>query len=152
MDEALWARAVAIEDFQQLRPTPGAAPSERTRIYITYDDEAIYVGARMLRADPSSIPRMMSRRDGQANAEKITIVFDPQMDRRTGVGFGVSSAGVRSDFRHTQDEEMRGRESQFDPVWAAARTSTPPAGRRRCGSRSRSCASPRATCSAGACR
>ena len=74
----------------------------------------------MLRTDPSSIPRMMSRRDGSANAERITIVFDPQLDRRTGVGFGVSSAGVRSDFRHTQDEEMRGRESQFDPVWAAA--------------------------------
>ncbi len=120
MDEAMWAQAVAIDDFEQLRPTPGAAPSERTRIHIMYDDEAIYVGARMLRADPSSIPRMMSRRDGSANAEKITVVFDPQLDRRTGVGFGVTSAGVRSDYRHTQDQEMSGRESQFDPVWAAA--------------------------------
>jgi hypothetical protein len=120
MNEPLWAQARVIDDFEQLRPTPGAAPSERTRIYIVYDNDAIYVGARMLRADPASIPRMMSRRDGQANAEKITVVFDPQMDRRTGVGFGVSSAGVRSDFRHTRDEEMGGRESQFDPVWVAA--------------------------------
>lgn len=120
MNEPLWAQASVIEDFEQLRPTPGAAPSERTRIYIVYDDDAIYIGAQMLRRDPSSVPRMMSRRDGQANAEKITIVFDPQMDRRTGVGFGVSAAGVRNDFRHTQDEEMRGRESQFDPVWGAA--------------------------------
>ena len=32
MDEALWASAIAIEDFEQLRPTPGAAHSERTRI------------------------------------------------------------------------------------------------------------------------
>lgn len=120
MNEPIWARASVIEDFTQLRPTPGAAPSERTRIYIVYDDEAIYVGARMLRDDSSSVPRMMSRRDGFANAEKITVVFDPQMDRRTGVGFGVSSAGVRSDFRHTADNEMHGRESQFDPVWGAA--------------------------------
>lgn len=120
MNEPLWAQASVIEDFEQLRPTPGAPPSERTRIYIVYDDEALYIGAQMLRRDPSSVPRMMSRRDGSANAEKITIVFDPQMDRRTGVGFGVSAAGVRNDFRHTQDEEMRGRESQFDPVWGAA--------------------------------
>ncbi|MFN0098077.1 MAG: DUF5916 domain-containing protein [Gemmatimonadaceae bacterium] len=120
MNEPLWAQAKVIEDFTQLRPTPGAAASERTRVYIVYDDDAIYVGAQMLRVDPSSVPQMMSRRDGQANAEKITVVFDPQLDRRTGVGFGVSAAGVRSDFRHTQDEEMRGRESQFDPVWMAA--------------------------------
>lgn len=120
MDEPIWATATAIDDFEQLRPTPGAPPSERTRVYITYDHDAIYVGARMLRADPSSIPRMMSRRDGSANAEKITVVFDAQLDRRTGVGFGVTSAGVRSDYRHTQDQEMSGRESQFDPVWAAA--------------------------------
>lgn len=120
MDEPLWARAIAIEDFTQLRPTPGAAASERTRVYIMYDDEAIYIGARMLRVDPTSVPRMMSRRDGQANAERITVTFDPQLDRRTGVGFGVSAAGVRSDFRHTQDDDFRGRESQFDPVWAAA--------------------------------
>ena len=120
MDEPLWAQASIIEDFTALRPTPGAAPSERTRIYIVYDDDAIYIGAQLLRRDPSSVPRMMSRRDGMAAAEKITVVFDPQLDRRTAVGFGVSAAGVRSDFRHTQDEEMRGRESQFDPVWAAA--------------------------------
>jgi hypothetical protein len=32
------------------------------------------------------------------------------------------AAGVRSDYRHTQDDEMRGRESQYDPVWDAAAT------------------------------
>ena len=120
LDEALWSSLKPVDDFTQQRPKPGAAPSERTQVFIAYDDAAIYVGARMLRTDPSKIARNMSRRDGMSNSERISVIFDPQLDRRTGVGFGVSAAGVRSDYRHTQDNSMMGRESQFDPVWTAA--------------------------------
>ncbi len=120
LDDEVWKRANAIDDFSQQRPVPGAAPTERTIVYLAYDDQALYVGARMLRERPELIVRNLSRRDGMGNAERLTITLDPQRDRRTGVGFGVSASGVRSDFRHTQDEDMRGRESQFDPVWAAA--------------------------------
>ena len=120
LDEAIWKSAVAINDFSQQRPVPGADPTERTIVYFVYDDQALYVGARLLRQRPNQIIRNMTRRDGMGSAERLTITIDPQRDRRTGVGFGVSAAGVRSDFRHTQDEDMRGRESQFDPVWSAA--------------------------------
>ncbi len=120
LDEALWSRAVRIDDFTQQRPTPGAEASERTEMYLVYDNEALYVGARMLRQDPSRILRALNRRDGMGAAERITITLDPQRDRRTGVGFGVTAAGVRSDFRHTQDDDRMGRESQFEPVWTAA--------------------------------
>jgi hypothetical protein len=119
IDDAAWARAVRIDDFLQQRPTEGSEPTERTEVYLLYDEEALYVGARMHRARPQEISRTVTRRDGFGNAERLVITLDPQLDRRTGVGFGVSVAGVRSDFRHTQDDEMRGRESQFDPVWLA---------------------------------
>lgn len=122
LDEPLWQRAQPVDRFTQQRPVPGKGATERTEVYFVYDNEALYVGARMHRADPSAISRTMTRRDGFGNAERITITLDPQQDRRTGVGFGVSAAGVRSDFRHTQDDDMRGRESQFDPVWTAAAT------------------------------
>ena len=122
LDEPLWARAKVIDSFTQQRPTPGGAATERTQIYLVYDNDALYVGARMLRQTPSAIAKTMTRRDGFGNAERLNIILDPQLDRRTGVGFGVTAAGVRSDFRHTQDEDMRGRESQFDPVWTAAAT------------------------------
>lgn len=123
LDDDLWKTVPVIEDFRQRQPLEGADPTERTQVYLAYDNEALYVGARMLRVDPTTVSRTMTRRDGFGNAERFTITLDTQRDRRTGTGFGVSSAGVRSDFRHTQDDDMRGRESQFDPVWtAAART------------------------------
>ena len=119
LDEAVWGRLPAIDDFTQGRPKPGAAPTERTQVYLAYDDEALYIGARLWRVKPENIARGMSRRDGMTNVERFTITLDPQRNRRTGVGFGISAAGVRSDQQHTQDADREGRESQFDPVWTA---------------------------------
>ncbi|NCW45407.1 MAG: hypothetical protein EBV77_08030 [Gemmatimonadaceae bacterium] len=120
LDEALWAGVRPIDDLVQRQPREGAAPTERSEIFIAYDDEALYIGARLHRVRPQEISRTFTRRDGFGNAERLNIIIDTQRDRRTAVGFGISAAGVRSDFRHTQDEEMRGRESQFDPVWNAS--------------------------------
>ncbi|MCL4212692.1 MAG: carbohydrate binding family 9 domain-containing protein [Gemmatimonadales bacterium] len=119
LDEPVWARITPVEDFTQSRPVPGGAPTERTSFYVAYDDDALYIAARLWRQDPSRIARGMSRRDGMTNVERFTVTLDPQRDRRTGVGFGISAAGSRSDHRHTQDSDREGRESQFDPVWTA---------------------------------
>lgn len=117
LDDAAWTGVTAIEDFEQQRPIEGATPSERTRVFVRYDDDAIYIGARMYRADPGQILRSVSRRDGSANAEHLQITFDTHRDRRTGYAFVISAAGVRGDFHHSADDEHRGRESQYDPVW-----------------------------------
>ncbi|MGQ0764389.1 MAG: DUF5916 domain-containing protein [Gemmatimonadota bacterium] len=120
LDDEPWKLATAITEMVQQRPIEGGEPSERTEIRIAYDEGALYIGARMYRTDPDRIPRSVTRRDGQSNAERITITLDTQLDRRTGVAFGITAAGVRHDFRHTRDEDFMGRESQFDPVWEAA--------------------------------
>ncbi len=123
LDASEWSRAQVIADLVQQRPVEGEAPTERTEVWLLFDDEALYVGARMHRAKPQDISRTVTRRDGQGNAERIAITLDPQLDRRTGVGFSVSVAGVRSDWRHTRDDDDQGRESQFDPVWTGAAAS-----------------------------
>ncbi len=120
LDDAVWTRIPAIEDFVQRQPFEGQVATEGTQVYLAYDDDAIYVGARLKRVNPKSIERAVTRRDGNGTAERFTVTFDPQMDRRTGVGFSVSVAGVRSDYRHTKDADGDGREYQFDPVWSAA--------------------------------
>jgi len=120
LDDAIWSTVSPVSDLVQRQPREGAEPTERTEVYIAYDDEAIYIGARLHRKRPEEISRTFTRRDGFGNAERLNIIFDTQQDRRTAVGFGISAAGVRSDFRHTQDDDMRGRESQFDPVWNAS--------------------------------
>ena len=100
-------------------PNEGAAPSEATEVRIVYDDDALYVGARLRRTNPTAIRTSVTRRDGDSDAEVFTVSLDTYLDRRTAYSFSISSGGVRGDFYHSQDSEDSGREAQFDPVWAA---------------------------------
>ncbi len=119
MDEAAWNDAPPIRDFVQKIPIEGAPPSVATEVRILYDDAAIYVGARLMRPDPQSIRRSVTRRDGDSDAEVFTVSLDPYHDRRTAYAFSISSGGVRGDAYHAQDSEDSGREPQFDPLWMA---------------------------------
>jgi hypothetical protein len=119
LEDAAWQRAAVIGDFVQKIPVEGASPSVATEVRILYDDHGLFVGARMLRPDPSAIRTSITRRDGESDAEVFTISLDPYLDRRTAYSFSVSSGGVRGDAYHSQDSEDSGREAQYDPIWSA---------------------------------
>jgi hypothetical protein len=119
LDDGAWRAAPTISDFVQKIPNEGAEPSVITEVQLVYDDDALYVGARMRRRDPQAIRTSVTRRDGESDAEVFTISLDTYLDRRTAYSFSISSGGVRGDFYHSQDSEDSGREAQFDPVWSA---------------------------------
>ncbi|MEX2284703.1 MAG: DUF5916 domain-containing protein [Gemmatimonadota bacterium] len=119
LNDAVWSRAPVIADFVQKIPTEGAAPSVLTEVRLLYDDDALYVGARLRRPDPDAIRTSITRRDGESDAEVFTVSLDPYLDKRTAYSFSVSSGGVRGDAYLPQDSESFGRESQYDPVWTA---------------------------------
>src|SRR6185436_14947248 len=48
LNEATWAAIVPIQDFVQKDPIEGAAPSDRMEIRIAYDEDALYVGTRVI--------------------------------------------------------------------------------------------------------
>ena len=118
LDDPAWAQAAWITDFVQKRPHEGAAPSDSMRIAIFYDDDAIYVGARMFSRDPSKIQAPLSRRDNTFQAERMWVSFDSYHDRRTAYSFGISASGVRADWYHASDNENDANFG-FDPVWEA---------------------------------
>jgi hypothetical protein len=119
MDEAVWASAPVISDFVQKEPVEGAAPSERTEVRFVYDDNALYVGARMhASGGRESIQAPLGRRDAGDLAEYILVSLDTYLDRRTAFSFGVTASGVRLDHFHRSDSE-RDIDRGFNPVWEA---------------------------------
>ena len=117
--EDAWQKTRPITDFVQKEPTEGAMPTEKMDVRIVYDDEAIYVGARMYSSDPSLIQAPLTRRDAvDTQSEHIFISLDTFLDRRTAYTFGVSASGVRLDRFHPLDDE-EGADPGFDPVWQA---------------------------------
>jgi uncharacterized protein DUF5916 len=118
LDEPLWAGAAWIKDFLQKLPHEGAPPSDSMQIAIFYDDDALYVGARMYSRDSTKIQAPLSRRDITTQADHLWVSFDSFHDRRTAYSFGVTASGVRMDWYHATDNELD-IDTGWDPVWEA---------------------------------
>ena len=116
LDEAIWGSAPAITDLVQREPVEGAVPTDPTEVRIVYDDDAIYVGARMRSSGGVRAP--LGRRDDSEQAEHLLVSFDTYLDRRTASTFGVTAAGVRLDAYSSSDDFNSG-DSGYSPVWGA---------------------------------
>src|SRR5688572_15502666 len=117
LDDEVWQKVAPITDFLQKEPTEGAPPTDAMDVRLAYDDNVLYVGARMHSRD-GRIQAPLGRRDNTDQAEHILVSFDTFLDRRTAVVFGVTAAGVRIDRYHSSDNEGS-FDSGFDPVWRA---------------------------------
>lgn len=119
LDDGVWQRAPFVADFAQFEPVENGAPSQRTEVAFAYDDQALYVAARMFMGGPEDVQAVMTRRDETGAAERIIISLDTFNDRRTAYSFAVTAAGVRADWLHP-DDSAYSRDHSFDPVWEAA--------------------------------
>jgi hypothetical protein len=117
LDDEAWQQATPITDFIQKEPVEGATPTDAMDVRIAYDDDVLYVGARMFSKD-GRIQAPLGRRDSVDQAEHILVSFDTFLDRRTAFVFGVTAAGVRIDRYHSADQEDA-FDAGFDPVWRA---------------------------------
>ena len=121
LDEPAWGEAAGVVDFVQKEPVEGTTPSDRMEVLFAYDNDALYVGARMSSAAPIQAP--LGRRDIGDQAEHFIVYFDTYLDRRTAASFGVTAAGVRLDEYFGSDNDDG--DDGFNPVWTA-RTSVQP--------------------------
>ena len=112
LDDAVWAGAAVVDDFHQSQPIEGAEPTERTEIYLLYDDDALYIGGRFWDSEPERIAagtlRHRSLRLG--DDDRIAIVLSPFNDRRSGYKFETNANGVKH-------EAIYQNVSQNLPVW-----------------------------------
>lgn len=114
LDEPIWLSAPAITEMRQRRPVEGVAASLRTDIRIVYDDEAIYIGARMFDDQPERIVGRLARRDADTGSDLILIQFDPYHNHNGDASFSLNPKGQRWDGGN-------GDES-WDPVWQGKAT------------------------------
>ncbi|HET7225239.1 MAG TPA: DUF5916 domain-containing protein [Candidatus Eisenbacteria bacterium] len=114
LSESIWQSAPAETQFVQRDPIEGVQPTLRTEVRVAYDDQALYVGARMWDTHPDSILARLVRRDNSCSSDRFMVFIDPLHDRRSGFYFGVNAAGVLYDgtlFNDSWDD------NSWDGVW-----------------------------------
>jgi len=118
LDEEAWTRAIPATAFTQLDPYEGEEATEATKVYLIYDDEALYIGAEL--SDHAPVSTRLGRRDGfLMDTDWLTISLDSYNDHRTGFKFEINPSGVRGDEALSAGQDRRG-DSSWDPVWEAA--------------------------------
>ncbi len=120
LDESIYSDFRPFGDFVQVTPTAGAPSSERTDVWIGFDDTHIYVTCRCWdSAPPSAWVSNELRRDatGVRNNEHFGVMLDTFYDRRSGVMFYANPLGARSDYS-VVDEGTTNRD--WNPVWDVA--------------------------------
>ncbi len=110
LDDAAWAAAPVVTHFIQQWPDEGKPPRERTEVRFLFDDEALYIAARMYDSHP--VTSRLARRDTDPQSDWFTVELDTYHDRLHEVLFAVNPAGVRSDGLDN--------DNSWDPVWQAA--------------------------------
>ena len=109
-----WRLVEPASGFTQRDPDEGEPATERTEIRFLYDDDSLYIAARLWDSEPAQISRRLSRRDNSADADLISVYLDPMHDRLTGAVFRVSASNVQQDSILYNDSWQDG---SWDAVW-----------------------------------
>jgi hypothetical protein len=115
LSESVYQRP-GTTSFYQRDPDQGKPVSEPTEIWVAYDDEALYVSARMKDSHPDSIIARLSRRDNDVGGDQFGVGIDSYHDKRNGYYFVVSAAGTLLDGTLYNDDWSDG---SWNGVWDA---------------------------------
>lgn len=113
LSEPVWNRP-GFTNFTQRDPNEGEPPTEKTEVWVAYDDGALYVAARMYDSAPDSIISTLGRRDAYITADWLFLFIDSYYDRRNGYQFALSAAGTMLDGTLYNDDWD---EFSWDGVW-----------------------------------
>lgn len=118
IDEKAWQSAVSVSDFYQYDPHNDRPASFQTHVKLLFDDNALYVGARMEDPEPAKILSEMGLRDANdnINADQFWIDINPFNDGINGFRFKVSASGVQTDINLSTTGDTDG-DLNWDAVW-----------------------------------
>lgn len=115
LDEAVWQQAEVLTDFHQTRPGNGTPTSERTEVYVLYDDDAMYIGARMYDSEPHLISAPTIRHNlGLGSDDRLVVILDPFNTRRAGYRFETNLNAVRHDALYQTTTSFQ---AEWSTIW-----------------------------------
>ena len=117
LDEAVYRTVPPITGFIQLVPDPGSPATERTEAWVLFDEDNVYVSARVWDSAPESewVADEMRRDTSQLRQnDTFAVLFDTFYDRRNGFNFYTNPLGARADAQYINEGIPN---IDWNPVW-----------------------------------
>jgi len=118
LNDPAWAQATRITDLHQFQPVDPGVPSEKSEFLVMYDENFLYIGARLYDSDPQAIKanQLVQGRTLKFD-DAIEFILDPFGTRRTGYWFQVNANGIRRDGLYESPSVIN---RDWDGIWQAA--------------------------------
>src|SRR5688572_6268015 len=117
LDEALYRDVPPISGFLQMEPQAGLPATERTDLWIAFDEDHIYVSFRNWDTRMDRLVATEMRRDStntwQGN-DLVSFIFDTFYDKRNANAFTINPLGGRSDGQMVNERQYS---IDWNPVW-----------------------------------
>jgi hypothetical protein len=105
LTEPLWRKISPLPVIMH-QPVFGNEPTQKTDIFIAYDDRFLYAGAKLYDTEPDKIQATSLRRDGgDASTDWFGIILDTFNDKENGLAFFTTPSGLRLDMSILNDGE-----------------------------------------------
>jgi len=118
LDDEIWQTADEAKDFTQWRPEMGVKEKDyqRSIVKMTYDDQAIYVGAYLM-DKPENIKKQFNQRDNFGNQDYFDVILNPNNDGQNDTEFFVFPSGNQADAVMSPGN---GEDFGWNAVWESA--------------------------------
>ena len=118
LDEPAWQAATPITRFTQFDPDEGKPASQRTEVRFLFDDDALWVGAKMYDSlGAHGVTSRLVRRDATFDSDYFQLVIDAYHDHLSRAFFEVNPSGSKSDNIGIGNSCC---DPSWDPIWEAA--------------------------------
>lgn len=115
-DEKVWATANVATDFVMVSPDNGKPIDEtkKTEVRVVYDNEAVYIAAKLYDNEPTKISKELTRRDVFGTTDHFGVQLNGYNDGQQEFRFFVSAADVQIDVFYT---ESNGEDYSWNAIW-----------------------------------
>jgi hypothetical protein len=116
LDDQVWTTApLPAENWVSYNPLRGEPEQQRTRVWIAYDDAALYFAFRCYDAEPGRIRSTITRRDNSWNDDWVAVSLDSTRAGQVAYHMFVNPAGIQMDALQTSNED-----TAPDWIWQSA--------------------------------
>ena len=116
LDEAIYSSLPPISDFIQQDPIEGVPATEKTEVWLLFDDRALYVVFRAWESRPDQLVANEMRRDSNNifQNDHVAFLIDSFYDRRNGIELAINAIGGRWDGQISNERNANG---DWNPIW-----------------------------------
>jgi hypothetical protein len=119
LNEKDWSLATPVSDFVQLEPEEGQPATEKTEVWVLYDEKNLYLGISCFDQSPKKIVANQMCRDADLDQNDfVGIILDTFHDHRNCFFFSTNPLGAQLDGLIT--DEGKNKNLDWDGIWDCA--------------------------------